>query len=67
VIAIDMPNDNDAVGEEWAKFRTSPAAIERRTGFKFFDRLRPDVAEALRQKVDNAPIAPPRPVSQHRD
>jgi endonuclease G len=67
VIAVDMPNDNDAVGEEWAKFRTSPAAVERRTGFKFFDRLRPDVAEALRQKVDDAPVAPPRPMTHSRD
>jgi endonuclease G len=67
VIAVDMPNDNDAVGEEWTKYRTSPAAIERRTGFKFFDRLRPDVAEALRQKVDDVRIAPPRPMSHDRD
>jgi len=59
VIAVIMPNDNDAVGEAWAQFRTSPAEIEGRTGFHFFDRVPDDIAQALRQKIDNAPIAPP--------
>jgi endonuclease G, mitochondrial len=61
VIAVLMPNDQDKVAEEWAPFRTSVAAIEQRTGYHFFDRVRPDVASALRQKVDNEPIPPPRP------
>lgn len=59
VIAVVMPNDNETVGEDWARFRTTPAEIERRTGYRFFDRLPPDVAEALRQKVDTASVATP--------
>jgi DNA/RNA endonuclease G (NUC1) len=57
-----MPNDNDAVGEAWAQFRTSPAEIEGRTGYRFFDRVPESVAQALRQKIDHAPIAPPQPL-----
>jgi endonuclease G len=63
VIAVDMPNDNDVVGEAWAQYRTSPAQIEQKTGFHFFSRVRPDIAEALRQKVDDVPIPSPRPMS----
>jgi endonuclease G len=61
VIAVDMPNDNAVVtGSAWAQYRVSPAEVERRTGYRFFDRLRPDVAEALRQKVDAVHIPPPQ-------
>jgi endonuclease G len=67
VIAIIMPNDNDQVGEEWAKFRVSTAEVERRTGLHFFDRVRPDIAQALRQKVDNEAIPPPRPLFHDND
>jgi endonuclease G len=66
VISVLMPNDNDAVGEEWAKFRTTPADIEARTGLKFFDRVSESVAQVLRQKVDNTPIPKPRPLT-HRE
>jgi endonuclease G len=67
VIAIDMPNDNDAVGEAWAPFRTTPAAIESQTGYRFFDRLPADVADALRQRLDKAPIAAPGPINRGGD
>lgn len=67
VIAVEMPNDDDEVGEEWDKYRTSPAAIEGKTGYHFFGRLRPDVAQALRQKVDDVSIPRPRPLSHARD
>ena len=40
--------------------RTSPAEIEGRTGYHFFDRVPENIAQALRQKIDNAPIAPPQ-------
>lgn len=65
VIVVVMPNDNDAVGEEWAKFRTSAAEVEGRTGLKFFDRLPDGIAQVLRQKVDNTQIAPPRPMTHN--
>jgi endonuclease G, mitochondrial len=67
VIAIDMPNDQGQVGEAWAKYRTSPAAIEQRTGFHFFSNVRPDIAAALRQRVDDVPIPPPRPLGHGHD
>jgi len=67
VIAVVMPNDNDAVGEEWATFRTTAAEIERRTGFHFFDRVPAEVATALRQKVDGAAVAPPTPMNHSAD
>ena len=62
VVTVLVPNDNVVVGEEWAKFRTSPAEVEQRTGLHFFDRLPPAVAQTLRQKVDDEPIPPPRPL-----
>ena len=61
VIAVVMPNDQNAVGEEWGSFRVRPADVERRTGYRFFDRLRADVAEALRNRVDTVVIPPPEP------
>lgn len=61
VIAVIMPNDQEKVGEEWALFRTSPAAVEQETGLHFFDRVRPDIAGVLRQKVDDRPIPRARP------
>jgi endonuclease G len=63
VISVDMPNDQQQVGEEWAKYRTSPAIIEQKTGFHFFTSVRADVAAALRQRIDDVPIPAPRPMS----
>jgi endonuclease G len=60
VISVDMPNDQTRVGEEWAIYRTSPAQIEQKTGFHFFTSVRPDIAAALRQRIDDVPIPPPR-------
>jgi endonuclease G, mitochondrial len=60
VLTVIMPNDNDAVGEAWAQYRTSPAEVEQRTGYHFFDRLSPDIAAALRQKVDTERLPAPR-------
>src|SRR5947209_6022243 len=48
VIAVIMPNDQDVVGEAWAQYRTSAGEIEQKTGYRFFDRLRPEIAGALR-------------------
>lgn len=65
VIAVVMPNDDAAVDHDWARFRTSPVEIERRTGYRFFDKLRPDVAEALRARVDGVHVPPPTPREEH--
>lgn len=67
VIAVEMPNDETQVGEEWAKYRTSAGQIEQKTGLHFFTNVRPDIAAALRQHVDDLPIAPPRPLSHGHD
>ena len=67
VIAVEMPNDNDIVGEQWAGFRTSVSAVEARTGLHFFDRISPAIAQALKSKMDNAYIPPPRPMHFEKD
>jgi endonuclease G len=56
VITVLMPND-DTVGNDWKKFTTTAGKVEVRTGLKFFDRLAPDVAEALRVKADGDSVA----------
>jgi endonuclease G len=62
VITVVMPNDDEQVtSDAWAGYRTSPAEVERRTGYRFFDRLPPATADALRRKVDAAYVEPPKP------
>lgn len=62
VISVLMPNDNTVVTNDyWAPYRTTPAAIEQKTGYHFFDRLKPEVADALRNKQDEVTIPPPKP------
>ena len=60
VIAVLMPNDQ-SVGEEWAGYRVTPEELERRSGYTFFDRLAPTVAQKLRQKLDTEFIPPVKP------
>ena len=57
VIAVVMPNDEAAIGPDWAPYRTTAAEVERLTGFRFFTRVPPDVAEALRGKRDAEAVA----------
>jgi endonuclease G len=64
VIAVIMPNNQEIVGEEWAQYRTSADQIERQTGLRFFDRLPPNVAQTLRQKVDTMEIPQPRSIGR---
>jgi endonuclease G len=59
VIAVVMPNDNQAIRPDWSSYRTTPADVESRTGYRFFDRLPPVTAEALRQKTDRVRIPLP--------
>ncbi len=67
VIAVDMPNDQEAIDEQWAGFRTSVAEIERHTGYHFFDRLSSAIAQSLKVKVDRTYVPPPRPLTHGRD
>jgi endonuclease G len=55
VIAVVMPNDN-SLGFNWAQYRTSVDQIETITHLKFFDKLPPATAAALKSKVDTVDI-----------
>ena len=66
VLTVEMPNDNDRVDESWAQYRCTPARIEQETGLHFFSKLRPDVAQVLRQRLDRMPLPPPRPLYHSR-
>ena len=58
VIALKIPNNN-GVSSAWQDYVTSARQIEVDTGYTFFTALPPDVAEALRDKVDGQSGAPP--------
>jgi endonuclease G len=60
VIAVDVPNDNDRLGEEWAGFRCSPASIESKTGLHFFTALPASVRTTFEDEVDRESTPPPR-------
>lgn len=66
VIAIRVANDDAVTTLEWAPFRTTPRDIEATTGFRFFDRVRPEVAEAWRDQLDRTAIPTPRTPSYLR-
>jgi len=58
VIAIRVPNTN-GVSSVWQNFITSASQIQVDTGLNFFTALPPDVAAALRAKVDGQTNPPP--------
>ncbi|HVS72378.1 MAG TPA: DNA/RNA non-specific endonuclease [Phycisphaerae bacterium] len=60
VLAVIMPNDN-SVSYSWAQYRTSVNEIENVTGLKFFDKLPPATAAALKAQIDTTDI----PQQQH--
>ncbi|CAN5553617.1 DNA/RNA non-specific endonuclease [soil metagenome] len=60
VIAVIVPNKND-LGYDWQQFRTSAEEVEELTGYKFFTALPPEVAAALRKKVDTKYVEPQAP------
>jgi endonuclease G, mitochondrial len=62
VIAVDMPNDQTQVGEEWDNFRVAPLEIEHKTGLHFFTTLRPEIAAVLKAKIDTTKIPAPKPM-----
>ncbi len=60
VIAVIMPNDQ-SVNFDWAKYRTSTRQVEKLTGLHFFSAVTdPEVAEALRDHVDEVKVPQPR-------
>jgi endonuclease G len=59
VIAVVMPN-NQGVGYDWAKYRTTTRAVEKLTGLRFFSSLPDELANDLRDHEDKVFVAPPR-------
>jgi DNA/RNA endonuclease G (NUC1) len=58
-----MPN-NQSVGFDWTKYRTTARDVEKLTGFRFFRNVPEDVAEALRDHRDSVVVrvsTPKRP------
>jgi endonuclease G len=55
VIAVIMPNDEN-VGSEWAKYRTSAREVEKLTGLRFFSRLPGGLADSLGDHVDKVEV-----------
>jgi endonuclease G len=60
VIAVVMPNDQ-SVDLDWAKFRVAPRDVEKLTGYTFFRNVPEEVAQALREHVDDVELAVPAP------
>jgi endonuclease G len=56
-IAIVMPNDQ-SIGHNWPKYRTSVQEVETLTGYKFFDRVPATIIDPLKTKVDDTKIPP---------
>ena len=59
VIAVNIPNVAGVRNDPWTKYLCSVGQIEAMTGFKFFTALTPNIAQALRAKVDGhaTPVA----------
>ena len=57
VIAVVMRNDQ-TIGHDWSKYRTSVNEVETLTGYKFFARVSPAVIDPLKAKVDDTHIPP---------
>jgi endonuclease G len=55
VIAIIMPNDQ-SVDFNWAKYRVRARDVEKLTGLKFFRALDDDLADALRDHLDEVNV-----------
>jgi hypothetical protein len=65
VFAISVPNVTNGLSSAWQDYLTSPQQIEQDTGLTLFTALNPNLAGALRTKIDGViPPAPPPPESQ---
>jgi endonuclease G len=58
VIAVIMPNDQ-SVGYDWTKYRTTARKVEKLTGYRFFRNVPEEVAEALRDHLDEVEVKVP--------
>jgi endonuclease G len=66
VIAVLMPN-NQSVGFDWPKYRTTAREVEKLTGFRFFRNVPEEVAEALRDHRDTVEVRVPVPKRPKKD
>jgi endonuclease G len=67
VIAVNVPNDQNKCGDEWAGFRCSPATIESETGLHFFSALPATIRSTFENEVDDKLIPPPRPINHYEN
>jgi DNA/RNA endonuclease G (NUC1) len=54
-----MPN-NQSVGFDWTKYRTTAREVERLTKLRFFRNVPEEVAEALRDHEDRVEVRVPK-------
>jgi endonuclease G, mitochondrial len=59
VIAVSIPNDQK-VGYDWTKYRTTARHIEKLTGYRFFQGVPDEIAEELRDHLDDVAVREPR-------
>ena len=46
-----MPNDQ-TVGDDWTRYRTTVRDVEKLTGYTFFDRADPAIIGPLKERID---------------
>jgi endonuclease G len=54
-----VPNDQ-TVDFDWAKYRITTRAVEKLTGLRFFSVVPGEVAEALRDHLDDVSVPAPK-------
>ena len=54
-----MPNDQ-SVDYDWAKYRTTTAAVEKLTGHRFFSDVPSETAAAMREHLDEVAVKTPK-------
>jgi DNA/RNA endonuclease G (NUC1) len=59
VISVIMPN-YQTVDFDWAKYRMTARAVEKLTGLRFFSAVPEEVAEALRDHLDEVKVPVPK-------
>jgi endonuclease G len=60
VIAVLMPNDQ-TVDYDWTRYRVSARRVEKLTGYTFFPAVPAEVADALKDRVDDVKVRAPAP------
>jgi DNA/RNA endonuclease G (NUC1) len=54
-----MPNDQ-SVDFNWAKYRVKASKVEKLTGYRFFRTVPAEVADALRDHLDEVKVRVPK-------